>query len=77
MVTVALRSFQERRHAGRVAYLKGPCDMSFSAMREFFRDVTQVPIRREQLAKLVQKVSASLEPAYTDGNSASSLRAQV
>jgi transposase len=47
-------------------FLKGPCHMSFSTMRKFFRDVMRVPISRGQLAKLVQKVSASLGPAYAE-----------
>ena len=49
-----------------VGFLKGACHMSFSTIRKFFRDVMQVPISRGQLAKLVQKVSASVEPAYAD-----------
>lgn len=47
-------------------FLKGPCHMSLSTMRKFFRDVMRVPISRGQLAKLVQKVSASLGPAYAE-----------
>lgn len=49
-----------------VGFLKSACHMSFSAIRKFFRDVMKVPISRGQLSKLVQKVSASLEPAYAD-----------
>ena len=49
-----------------VGFLKGPCHMSFSSIRKFFRDVMKVPISRGQLSKLVGKVSASLQPAYAD-----------
>jgi transposase len=49
-----------------VGFLKGACHMSFSTIRKFFRDVMSFPISRGQLAKLVQKVSGSLETAYVD-----------
>ena len=49
-----------------VGFLQGACHMSFSTIRKFFRDVMEVPISRGQLAKLVRKVSASVEPAYAD-----------
>ena len=38
-------------HASRVAYLKGSCHMSFSAMRKFVRDAMQGPISGGLLAK--------------------------
>lgn len=47
-----------------VAFLKGGCHCSFSTIRKFLRDVVKVRISRGQLAKLIAKVSASLEPAY-------------
>jgi len=49
-----------------VGYLKGACHASFSTIRKFLRDVVGVPISRGQLAKLVQKVSASLEASYDE-----------
>jgi hypothetical protein len=49
-----------------VAFLKGVCHASFSTIRKFLRDVVGVTISRGQLAKLVQKVSASLEPIYDE-----------
>jgi transposase len=49
-----------------VGFLKGPCHMSFSTIRKFFRDVVGVKISRGQLAKLVQKVSSSLEEPYDE-----------
>lgn len=49
------------RLTARVAFLKGVGHASFSTLRKFLRDVAGVTIRRGQLAKLVQKVSASLE----------------
>jgi transposase len=47
-----------------VGFLKGACHASFSTIRKFLRDVVGVPISRGQLAKLVQKVSASLQDPY-------------
>ena len=44
-----------------VAYLKGPCHASYSTIATFLRDVVGLRLSRGQLAKLVQKVSASLE----------------
>jgi transposase len=44
-----------------VGFLKGACHASFSTVRKFLRDVVGVTISRGQLAKVVQKVSASLE----------------
>jgi transposase len=49
-----------------VAFLKGVCHASFSTIRRFVRDVVGVTISRGQLAKLVQKVSASLQPTYEE-----------
>jgi transposase len=49
-----------------VAYLKGACHASFSTIRKFLRDVVGVTISRGQLAKLVQKVSASLKQPYDE-----------
>lgn len=49
-----------------VAYLKGGCHASFSTIRKFLRDVIGVTISRGQLAKLVQKVSASLKQTYEE-----------
>jgi transposase len=49
-----------------VAFLKGVCHASFSTIRKFFRDVVGLTISRGQLAKVVQKVSASLEQTYDE-----------
>jgi len=46
-----------------VGYLKGVGHASFSTIRKFFRDVLKIPISRGQLAKVIRKVSAALEPA--------------
>jgi len=47
-----------------VAYMKGACHASFSTIRKFLRDVVGVTVSRGQLAKVIQKVSSSLEPLY-------------
>jgi len=49
-----------------VGYLKGSCHASFSTIRKYFRDVLKIPISRGQLAKVIRKVSAALEPAYQE-----------
>ena len=49
-----------------VAYLKGPCHASYSTIATFLRDVVGLRLSRGQLAKLVQKVSASLEQSYDE-----------
>jgi transposase len=49
-----------------VGFLKGACHCSFSTIRKFLRDVVGVTICRGQLAKLVQKVSASLAKTYEE-----------
>jgi transposase len=47
-----------------IAYLKGACHCSFSTIRKFVRDVIGLKISRGHLAKLIAKVSASLQFAY-------------
>ncbi len=49
-----------------VGYLKGACHASLSTIRKYFRDVLHIPISRGQLAKVIGKVSAALEPAYQE-----------
>jgi transposase len=49
-----------------VGFLKGVCHASFSTIRKYFRDVLKIPISRGQLAKVIRKVSAALEPAYEE-----------
>jgi len=46
--------------------MKGVCHASFSTIRKFLRDVVGVTVSRGQLAKLIQKVSSSLEPLYCE-----------
>lgn len=49
-----------------VGFLKSVCHASFSTIRKFLRDVVGVTISRGQLAKVVQKVSTSLEQTYEE-----------
>jgi transposase len=49
-----------------VGFLKGACHASFSTIRKFLRDVVGVTLSRGQLAKVVQKVSASLQTLYDE-----------
>ena len=52
------------RLSALVAYLKGVCHCSFSTIRKFLRDVVCVTISRGQLAKLIAKVTASMDATY-------------
>jgi transposase len=49
-----------------IAYLKGVCHASFSTARKFLRDVVGLTISRGQLAKVIHKVSAALQPLYDE-----------
>jgi transposase len=49
-----------------VAYLKNLCHASFSTIRKFLRDVVGEPVSRGYLAKIIQKVSQSLERPYEE-----------
>jgi len=52
------------RLSALIAYLKSVCHASFSTIRKFLRDVLQVTLSRGQLARVMQKVSASLHGPY-------------
>lgn len=47
-----------------VAFMKGGCHMSFTTIKQFFKEVMRLEVSRGMLSKATQKVSASLEPAY-------------
>src|SRR3954454_15900623 len=49
-----------------IAYLKGACHASFSTVRKFLRDVAKVTISRGELARIIAKVSRSLERPYQE-----------
>ena len=49
-----------------VAYMKNVCHASFSTIRKFIRDVLGEKVSRGYLAKLIQKVSQSLERPYEE-----------
>lgn len=49
-----------------IAYLKGACHCSYSTIRKFIRDLFHVKLSDGLFAKLVCKVSASLEQAYQE-----------
>ena len=49
-----------------VAYLKCGCHASFSTIRKFLRDVMKITISRGQLAKVIRKVSQSLQGVYDE-----------
>lgn len=47
-----------------IGYLKGGCRMSYSLIQDLLRDVMNIDLSTGQLAKIVQKTSTALEPAY-------------
>jgi transposase len=47
-----------------IGYLKGGCRMSYTLIQDMLRDVMGLNLSTGQLAKIVQKNSAALEPAY-------------
>lgn len=47
-----------------VGYLKGGCRMSYAIIADLFKDVLGVTVSAGQLAKVVQKTSSALAPAY-------------
>jgi transposase len=49
-----------------IAYMKGFCHASFSTIRKYLRDVMGVKIGRGTLAKIINKVSESLEGTYEE-----------
>src|SRR3954453_7674840 len=49
-----------------IAYLKGACHASFSTVRKFLRDVAHVTISRGELARIIAKVSQSLERPHQE-----------
>jgi transposase len=54
------------RLTAQIAYLKGACHASFSTIRKYCRDVLGVTISRGQLAKVINKVSVAMAPAYAE-----------
>src|SRR5215831_20852817 len=49
-----------------IAYLKGACHASFSTIRKFLRDVMRVTISRGELARIIGKVSQTLDRPYEE-----------
>jgi len=49
-----------------VGYLKGACHCSYTTIKRFVRDLFDIKISRGQLAKVIAKVSDSIQGAYDD-----------
>ncbi len=47
-----------------VAFMKGGCHMSYTTVRQFFKELMKLDISRGMLCKATQKVSLSLQSAY-------------
>ncbi len=52
------------RLSALIGYLKGGCRMSYGLIQDLLKDVMGLDLSTGQLAKIVQKNSAALEPAY-------------
>jgi transposase len=52
------------RLSALIGYLKGGCRMSYSLIQNLLKDVMGIDLSSGQLAKIVHKTSAALEPAY-------------
>jgi len=46
------------------AFMKGHCHMSYTTIRQFFKELMKLEISRGVLCKAMQKVSDSLKPSY-------------
>jgi transposase len=46
------------------AFMKGGCHLSFTTIKQFFKEVMHLKVSRGMFNKATQKVSASLKPAY-------------
>jgi len=47
-----------------IAFMKGRCHMSYTTIRELFKELMKLNISRGMLCKATQKVSKSLQPSY-------------
>jgi transposase len=47
-----------------IAFMKGGCHMSYTTIRQFFKELFELDISRGMLCKVSQKVSQSLQPVY-------------
>jgi len=47
-----------------IAFMKGRCHMSYTTIKEFFKELMKLDISRGILCKATQKVSKSLQPSY-------------
>lgn len=65
------------RMTALVGYLKGVCHVSYEKLREFFRDVLNLPISTGQLVKLTGKLAGALDDAYDELRAALPAQAQV
>jgi hypothetical protein len=54
------------RLAALIGYLKGVCHCSYSTIKRFLRDLFGVKLSRGFLAKIVAKISDSMQDAYDD-----------
>ena len=48
------------------AFQKGACHMSYTSIQTFLKDVLGLPLSTGQIAKVIQKASAALEPCHAE-----------
>lgn len=49
---------------GSIAFMKGRCHMSYTTIREFFKELMKLDVSRGMLCKATQKTSKALEQSY-------------
>jgi transposase len=54
------------RLTAHIGYLKGACHASYTTIQKYTIDVLGVPFSTGQLAKVIGKVTAALDPAYAE-----------
>jgi predicted transcriptional regulator len=47
-----------------VAFMKGSCHLSYTTIRQYFKEMMNLDLSRGMLCKAAQKISDALKPAY-------------
>ena len=63
---VAMGGLVGPRLTAHIGYLKGACHASYTTIQRYVGDVLGVPLSTGQLAKVIGKVTAALDPAYAE-----------
>ncbi|MBD3419064.1 MAG: transposase [Chitinivibrionales bacterium] len=63
---VVKAGFMDEHHSATVCFLKYVGSMSFSAIKQYFKNVHDIKVSKGQLAKIIPKGSRSLEESYNE-----------